>query len=251
MKLEKIIKGSASILAVMQKKTTQEFMSENYFVDTKRFSIDKFRNILKSKDILPGRILLKDKVDERFDLLKSKGINSLFDLLEALKTKPKMERFSKDSGLTFDYLTILRREAKSYISVPVKLSDLPFAELEIINKLESGGIKDSRQLFDIASKRIDREKLANKYKVPVDKLTELVQLCDLVRITGVGPVFARIIYDSNIHSVREFLSYDSAHLFGLLIKTNNNKGLTKAKFTIKDIKYCIELGKDLPLAIEN
>jgi hypothetical protein len=225
-------------------------MSENYFVDTDKFSIDKFKNILKTKNILPGRIILKDKIDERFDLLKSKGINSLNDLLEILKTKSKVERFCKDSGLTIDYLTILRREANSYVSVPVRLIDLPFVETNIVDTLDSNGIKDSKQLFDIAAKRIERENLANKYKVPIDKLTELVQLCDLIRITGVGPVFARIIYDSNIHSVREFLSYDSTDLFEQLIKTNNEKGLTKAKFTIKDIEYCIELGKDLPLVME-
>lgn len=226
-------------------------MNENYYIDTAKFTIDKFKNILKTKDILPGRIVLKDKIDERFDIIKSKRISTLFDLLEALKTKLKVERFSKDSGLSIDYLTILRREANSYVSVPVRLIDLPFVETKIIDLLDSDGIKDSKQLFDIASKRTDREKLANKYNLPVDKLTELVQLSDLVRITGVGPVFARIIYDSNIHSVREFLSFDSADLFERLIKTNNDKGLTKAKFTKKDIEYCIELGKDLSLIIEN
>jgi len=225
-------------------------MIENYFVDTTKFSIDKFRNILKTKDILPGRIVLKDNIDKRFDLLKSKGINSLNDLLETLKTKPKVDRFSKDSGLSIDYLTILRREANSYVSVPVKLIDLPFVEIDIISKLDSIGIKDSKQLFDCAAKRIDRVLLADSQKLPIDKLTELVQLCDLVRITGVGPVFARIIYDSNIHSVREFLSFDSADLFERLTKTNTDKGLTKAKFAIKDIEYCIELGKDLPLIVD-
>ncbi len=97
-------------------------MSENYFVDTTKFSIDKFRNILKTKDILPGRIVLKDNIDERFDMLKSKAIYSLKNLLETLKTKPKIDRFSKDSGLTVDYLMILRREANSYISVPVRFA---------------------------------------------------------------------------------------------------------------------------------
>jgi len=226
-------------------------MRNNYFVDTDKFSIDKFKNILKTKDILPGRIVLKDKLDERFDLLKSKGINSLSDLLDTLKTKSKVDKFAKDTGLSVDYLTILRREANSYISVPVRLIDLPFIDTDIIKKLELNGIKDSKQLFDNAAKRSDRDKLSNRYKLPLDKLFELVQLCDLVRITGVGPVFARIIFDSGIYTVKDFLSFDSADLFERLIKTNNEKGLTKAKFTIKDIEYCIELGKDLPLVIEN
>jgi hypothetical protein len=235
----------------MQKTITARYiMSDNYFVDTDKFTIDKFRNILKVKDILPGRIVLKDKIDERFDLLKSKGIHSLSDLLESLKSKPKIDKFAKDSGLDSEYLTILRREANSYVSVPVRLIDLPFTETDIIEKLVSVGIKDSKQLFDNAAKLADREKLVTRTKLPLDKLFELVQLCDLVRITGVGPVFARIIIDSGIGSVKDFLSMDSYDLFERLTKTNEMHGLTKAKFAIKDIEYCIELGKDLPLILE-
>lgn len=226
-------------------------MNENYSIDTTRFSIDKFRNILKTKDILPGRIVLKDNIDTRFDILKSNGINSLNDLLETLKTKPKVERFAKETELPVEYLTILRREANSYVSVPVHLTELPFVEIEIINLLISIGIKDSKQLFDRAAKRKDRDLLAHSQMLPSGKLTELVAICDLVRITGVGPVFARIIYDSDIHSVGEFLKFDADDLFERLSKTNNDKALTKARFTVKDIEYCIELGKDLPLVLEN
>ena len=88
-------------------------MTENYFIDTDKFSIDKFRNILLTKEILPGRIILKEDLDERFDILKTKKIKTLSDLLETLKTKQKMDRLSKETGLTVEYLTILRREANS------------------------------------------------------------------------------------------------------------------------------------------
>jgi len=225
-------------------------MTENYFIDTDKFSIDKFRNILLTKEILPGRIILKEDLDERFDILKTKKIKTLSDLLETLKTKQKIDRFSKETGLTVEYLTILRREANSYVSVPVKLIDLPFIETEIINKLELHGIRDSKQLVENAAKLNDRQNLSEKHNLPFDKLSELVCLCDLVRITGVGPVFARIIYDSGINTVKNFLSYDAFELFERLTKTNSEKGLTKAKFTQKDIEYCIELGRDLPLIVE-
>jgi hypothetical protein len=225
-------------------------MSNKYFVDANKFPIDTFRKILKTKDILPGRIVLKDNLDERFDVLKTKGIRSLSDLLDTLKTKPKVDKFSKDTGLSVDYLTILRREANSYVSVPIRLNDLPFIGTDIIKKLELNGIKDSSQLVDSAAKYSDRVNLANKYKLAPDELLELVQLCDLVRITGVGPVFAKIIFDSGIKSVKEFLSFDPADLFERLTKTNHDKGLTKVKFSVKDIEYCIELGRFLPIEIE-
>jgi hypothetical protein len=62
-------------------------MMSDYFIDTAGFSMDKFRNILKTRDILPGRILLKEKIDERFDQLKSYGIHTLRDFLESVKSK--------------------------------------------------------------------------------------------------------------------------------------------------------------------
>ena len=225
-------------------------MTENYFIDTDKFSIDKFRNILLTKEILPGRIILKEDLDERFDILKTKKIKTLSDLLETLKTKQKIDRFSKETGLTVEYLTILRREANSYVSVPVKLIDLPFIETEIINKLELHGIRDSKQLVENGAKLKDRQKLSEKHNLAFDKLSELVCLCDLVRKTGVGPVFAGIIYDSGINTVKNFLSYDAFELFERLTKTNSEKGFTKVKFTQKDIEYCIELGRDLPLIVE-
>jgi hypothetical protein len=225
-------------------------MTENYFIDTDKFSIDKFRNILLTKEILPGRIILKENLDERFDLLKTKKIKTLSDLLETLKTKQKVDKFSNDTGLSVEYLTILRREANSYLSVPVKLIDLPFVETDIINKLELQGIKDSKQLFENAAKLKDRQKLSENHNLPFDELSELVCLCDLVRITGVGPVFARIIFDSGICTVKDFLSYDAIELLERLTKTNSEKGLTKSKFTLKDIEYCIELGTDLPFVVE-
>ena len=225
-------------------------MTENYFIDTDKFSIDKFRNILLTKEILPGRIILKENLDERFDLLKTKKIKTLSDLLETLKTKQKVDKFSNDTGLSVEYLTILRREANSYLSVPVKLIDLPFVETDIINKLELQGIKDSKQLFENAAKLKDRQILSENHNLPFDELSELVCLCDLVRITGVGPVFARIIFDSGICTVKDFLSYDAIELLERLTKTNSEKGLTKSKFTLKDIEYCIELGTDLPFVVE-
>ena len=225
-------------------------MDDLYSVNTTKFSLDKLRDALKTKDILPGRKVLKEQLNERFDLLKSEGIESLFDLLDVLKSKTKIEQFASKTGLDTDYLTILRREANSYVSVPVRLIDLPIVETDTIMKLDSIGIRDSKQLFIKAAQLSDREQLAVNYNIQIETLTELVQLSDLIRITGVGPVFARIILDSGIGSVGEFLANDPEDLFVRLTKTNNEKSLTKAKFTRKDIDYCIELGKDLPIVFE-
>lgn len=45
-------------------------MSNSYFVDLTNFSIEKVETILKSKELLPGRIILKEKLEERFQNIK-------------------------------------------------------------------------------------------------------------------------------------------------------------------------------------
>ena len=95
-----------------------------------------------------------------------------------------------------------------------------------------------------------RKQLAAKIEIPEEKLRELVILCDFSRITGVGPIFAQIMYDAGIRSAREFLSGSAEEMYERLSRFNDEKQYTKAKFSLKDIEYCMELGRDLPLVLE-
>jgi hypothetical protein len=99
-------------------------MADNYYIGLGKFSLEKFRHILETSEVLPGRKILKEEISERFEILESMGIRNLQELMDALRTKVKVERFSQDSGLPQEYLVILRREANSYIPKPVNLKDI-------------------------------------------------------------------------------------------------------------------------------
>ena len=101
-------------------------MEDSYFVDLTRFPIEKFKAILKTRELLPGRIILKEKLDERFEILKANGINSLADLLDALKSKNRLISFSKQVNLNEEYLIILKREAKSFTKVKFAVKDIEY-----------------------------------------------------------------------------------------------------------------------------
>ena len=89
-------------------------MAEQYHVDLERFSLEKFRHILETGHVLPSHRILKDKISERFAALESMGISNLQELIDALSTKKKIERFSQESGLPQDYLEILKRRTRIY-----------------------------------------------------------------------------------------------------------------------------------------
>ena len=129
-------------------------MNDQYHLDLSKYSLDTFKNMLRSRILVPSRTQLKDKLEERFRKLKIAGINTMKDLLEVLKTKPKLEQFSKTSGVSIDYLTLLKREANSYLPSPVRLEKFPGISIKYAERLAAEGITHSRHMFCEAKEKI-------------------------------------------------------------------------------------------------
>jgi len=221
-------------------------MGNQYHINTEKYSLQKFKNNLKSRDMIPSRVSLKDELDERFEILEINGITNLKELIDTLKTKPKIELFSKETGLTIDYLTLLNREAKSYLPNPVRLDKFPGIPTKYVDRLEVEGIKNSRQLFNEAKDKNGRKQISQRTEIPIEILNELVGLSDLARAYGVGPVFARIIYDVGIKSIKEFIE-NTAKDF---IRIYEEKEQKKADFGVNEIQFSLELAKELDIATE-
>ena len=83
-----------------------------------------------------------------------------------------------------------------YLPNPIRLDKFPGVSRKCVEKLEEVGIKNSRHLFNAARDKSDRMLLSQKTEIPIGILNELVGLSDLSRVYGVGPVFARMIYDA-------------------------------------------------------
>jgi hypothetical protein len=225
-------------------------MTDDYHIDLEKFSLEKFRDILITGEVLPGRKILKEKISERFEILESMGIRNVKELIDALKTKAKVERLSQESGVPKDYLVILRREANSYIPKPVNLKDIPGVDSEYIERLAAFGIKHTKHLFERARFKRDRAELSRLVNVPSDALLELVKLSDLARIGGVGPVFARILLDAGIDTLEKLSNSSADEVFERTIAVNKEKGYTKVMATLKDVKLCINTARELPKVIE-
>jgi len=221
-------------------------MSDRYQIELEKYSIKKFMNSLQSRDMIPSRIGLKEELNERFGILEKNDIRNLKELIDALKTKQKIERFSQDTGLSIQYLTLLNREAKSYLSKPIRLDKFPGAQPEYLERLEKIGIRNTKQLFLESQNNEKREKLYRETGLPVEVLNELIGLSDLSRIYGVGPVFARMIYDVGIKSVKEFVE-NTAEDFIRIYEEQSQK---KADFGVGEIQFSLELARELDIAVD-
>ncbi len=212
-------------------------MPASYHIDTSEYSIQEMKEDLLSRDLIPSRLPLKEGLVSSFQILEGEGIQTLGDLITALKNKKMIGEFSSASGISEKYLTLLRREANSYLPNPVPLDKFSRFEEKDINKLAAAGVKNSRHLFIIVKANTGSGSLPAKFGVSQEFLSELAGLSDLVRAYGVGPAFARILYDTGIHSISEFRSYTPRQVIDLYEKKTGKK----ADFSTSDIKFSLDL----------
>jgi hypothetical protein len=225
-------------------------MTESYYIDLEHFSLEKFRHTLERGEMLPSRQILKEKISERFAVLKAMGIRNLKELTDALSTKPKIERFAQASGLPQAYLEILKRQMNLYTPKPVALKAFPGVAARHIESLAALGITQTRQLFERAMTKKERAALARAANVPGEVVLELVKLSDLARAGWVGPIFARLFYEAGADTVEKLVQCAPEALYAKLVAINAEQKLTKSHFTAKDVALCIEISKELPQAIE-
>ena len=226
-------------------------MESQYHIDLEQFSLEEFKHVLETGRLLPSESILREGIPERFAALESMGIRNLQDLNSALGTKKKLERFSNESGLPKDYLTILRRRAGSYTPRPIALKKLPEIDPEHVARLAALGIKDTKQLFDRAKNKQDRAELSELADVPDGAMLELVKLSDLARPPYVGPVFARLLYETGVDTIAKVSKQSPDAFRQLLLATNDEKKIYKAPIPGgEDLASWLETVRQLPQAIE-
>ena len=86
-------------------------MAASYHINTSEYSLQKMKEDLLNRDLIPSRRPLKERLEYNFEILEREGIQTLGELITALKNKKNIEEFSSASGISAKYLTLLRREA--------------------------------------------------------------------------------------------------------------------------------------------
>lgn len=167
-----------------------------YNLDMECLSLEDYSDILKKQNLLPGRRLLLHHIDDNFAIFKNAGIRNVYQLRKSLSTPLKIASFSEQSGISEEYLLILRREIGSFEQKPVLISSFPGVDSTLIESLNKSGIKNSKDYWE------QNQSATN----------ELFYLCDLVRINGVGPVAAKAFYEAGYRSVLDISRADAAQM---------------------------------------
>ena len=221
-----------------------------YNIDLEKITIDDYRIKLESAYLPPSRMMLKDRLDERFGYFKSIGIANVNELIRLLKKKDKFATLSKIECLSGDYLTILLRELNSTLPKPNKISEFQGVAIETVMRLEKIGIKNTEKLYEKVISETDRQHLANATGINYMEIMELTKLADLSRIKWVGVTFARMLYEIGIDTVEKASKADPEKLHSSINQYNKENNFYKGQIGLNDIKIFVNAAKDLDLDIE-
>ncbi len=199
----------------------------NYTIDLARIPITEYRDLLKSQNLLPGRRLLRQDIDAHFDAFASCGMKTAEELKKELSSPKKLATLAARSGISEEYLTLLKRELGSLDQRPVALSSFPDTDNALIETLSARGIKTSKDVFESG----------------MSENAELFCMCDLVRINGVGPAAAKAFFEAGYCCVSDIAEADAAEMLKKISSVNSIKRYYKANLGEKDMAFCIEAAK--------
>jgi len=213
---------------------------EAYTIDPYKISLDRLFKLTVSKHLIPSRVTLREMIEERFAILKKLGINNLGELLKTLKSKEHLQVFASTSEIPETYLVLLKREAGSYLARPFPLSDFPGIPHEYVEVLKSKEIRHTREFFESAQTREQQTDLSSQTGIPLARLQELFALSDLSRITGIGGVFARIVYEAGVKSVEKCAMTRALDQYQKYMAIIRKHKYPAGHFAEEDIQYCID-----------
>src|SRR5574344_981528 len=221
-----------------------------YYIDLEKISIDDYREKLESAYLPPSRLILKDKLDERFGYFKSIGIKNVKGLIQVLKKKDKLAELSMVDCFSGDYLTILLRELNSTLQKPNKISDFIDIKKNTIDRLEKIGITNTEKLYARVGEKSDGQKLADSTGIEYQDILKLTKLSDLSRIKWVGVTYAQMLYDLGVDTVEKVSESDPIDLHTKINRMIKEKNIFKGAIGLNDVKILIESASELPIEIE-
>ena len=219
---------------------------KTYHLDPRRIPLDRVKDQILGRKLSEKRRILADDAESRFARMRQFGILTLGDLIDATKTKTALARFQSESGFPEDYLVVLRREALGYLPQPVDLKRIPGVDSGALTALSKARLADSKKLWErVVLGAIPMEALASEVGKDAEILRELLEMSDLARIPGVGPVFAKMIHEAGYLTTRELAAADVEELERRLKEVNAGGRYTKVTATTADLAACIGWAREL------
>ncbi|MFT5771723.1 MAG: putative flap endonuclease-1-like 5' DNA nuclease [Algoriphagus sp.] len=112
-------------------------------------------------------------------------------------------------------------------------------------KLARVGISSVDALLEKGATKPERKSIAEASGIDEGKILDWVNMADLFRIKGVASQFAELLKAAGVDTVKELRTRNAENLYAALVKTQEEKGLTKAVPALSKIQDFIAQAKEL------
>lgn len=211
-----------------------------YYKDLTKTSLDDYRNMLLDNYLIPSfRVLLKE-IDQTIHIFKSHGITNMEELRRMLKNKKQDAIVSKKTGISEQYLAVLRRELNSHIPPERELKEYRTISQTTKNKLHNMDIKTSKDLYDHFAKVNDVEALQKQLDETRSCILHLGKLVDVSRLRYVSALFATALVLTPYDTVKKIRLADTEDLYRHIVQANKKHDLYKGNLGINDVRFLIQ-----------
>ena len=112
-------------------------------------------------------------------------------------------------------------------------------------KLAAAGISTVEGLLEKGASKPGRKAIAEASGLDESKILVWVNMADLFRINGVASQFAELLKAAGVDTVKELRTRNAENLHAALVKTQEEKGLTRAVPALSQVEKYIEHAKTL------
>lgn len=161
-------------------------------------------------------------------------MHDLNKLKAAISNPKKLSALSEMTGLSIEYLKILKREISALEPTPVRLKELGILSNSLLDEINSAGIGTTRDFL---------EQNPNIPSLDCGTYRLLFSLSDLVRINGVGPLAARAFVAAGYSSVIDIANAEAEDMLDRIATSNVEHKYYNVNLGIRDMQYCIDNAK--------
>ena len=132
----------------------------------------------------------------------------------------------------------------------VKTELLRGITVDLAGKLTEKGLGHSDLLLEAAKTPMARKELAKSVGVKEGEILELANRADLARVKGIGEVFADLLENAGVDTVKELAHRVPANLLAKLLEVNAEKKISGRQPTLENVTDWVDQAKALPKLLE-
>ena len=210
-----------------------------YYKDLSKISIEKHKQELKSRSLIPSWQIVLENIDLNFEIIQNSGFLNLAQLKKALKSSKKAKEFAALHNIPEKYILVLRREVQSHHPPDRNLIDYPTLSKDFYEKLSRLDYLTCIQIYPKIKTISDRKTFSQKSKITLNELDYLAHLIDVSRLRYVSPIFATLLVESGYDTIQKISQANPNEMEQFIHQTNQTKNLFKGKLGLSDMKFLI------------